>query len=1407
MNKRIKKSFVSAIILSLVLTLIPCDYTGLYANAADISGNEIIKKAEFVISDEADWMTFYENCRLDEWSRGRIVRLDADIDLTDEACEGFKGISSFSGTFMGNGHTISGVNLSEATESIGLFKYLEEDGVITNLTVSGEITTTDSDYILGGIVGVNAGSIRRCSFSGYVSGKGTTGGIAGYNGSTGTITYCTVSGTIQSAHTVGGICGENRGVISECANNAGVNSDSTWFEGEDTSSSSSLTLDSLLNTGVQTIKSGSDIGGIAGCSDGIIAGCTNNCIVGYLHTGKNVGGIVGRQSGNVIDCTNKGFVYGKQDVGGIVGQLEPRLTQEEAEALSTAVNDLHDYIEILTNDMGDMGDTLNGDIEELTEHADAAQKTTTAITDELTDVIEKDVEVVNDLAGRLDYVMDHIPGVLDNVDDALDAMEAIGDDLANIADDLDIITKAENDEYDYAKNNRLTLYYGQGGSLTSNVSSPEEGADVTLTITVNTDYVLKSLTKTVYGGDTEDVTAAVSNGTYSFTMPADNLTFRATFDYVGAYAYPYTPPVSPAGADVSAGSVSGNDVSGNVTITTESSEGGTLVCSAQSAKPGDEVTFAAAGDSDYCLKSLVVNGVDVTDSVSNGTYTYTIPSDMTGTLTAVAEFAKVILVITGEAGGTANYAVSDSKVYITVTAQTGAALDEPLTLTDSDGNSILYEKMYAETNIFSFDVTDSMMNGYPAYLYMTFTAESSQTTVDEAMDRISDNIKAFNECMQNISDINDRINEILDDGNGGTKDIDSLSRDEKEELEDLLKQLTTQTVKAGSIAGDILTDVGIVYEILSPYVEDAMKALSEDMKSLSEHYSDLTAGLKGTSSAIRSIVEYLNALDDIRFVNLSSNFDKNTEKLSTELSTIIKIMKRLNEDAGEYTDILLEDMDRVNDQLNLVFDLLIQRVDNLSNLASGEDLLEDHSADEDLEYACSEVSTSTNNGHVNGDTNVGGIVGAISRDGSEEGGDADGDETTESSFGARYIACAIVNECENNGFITIRTENGGGIAGSASLGYIKDSRSAGSVYSESASVVGGIAGYSAGTIGGCYSLTELSGTEYIGGIAGKAGAIRDSSSMASILSCDGVKGAISGAYLSDDDESDDLTAQRAGLRENYTNNRYVSSVLYGIDEVSYAGAAEPVTYKELTKDPDASAFFSKLEVVFLDEDENVVGRQSVKYGDGVDVIEYPDIVAEDGDYFEWTGLLYDHIEGNIVLRASSTANVVVLESENKTGGKTTGYAEGEFTERAQLEIEEVSLETTELPSAVKADDTSVCYSISITNGNLSAEDETKVRLLSPEGDNISAYVIKDGKWESLAVKDAGKYTEVTITGDSAIVCLAAKAKETNLPLIIGCSAAGVLAVLAAAGTAHKKKKKKKAVKAPEDKPEDEEEIL
>ena len=75
-----------------------------------------------------------------------------------------------------------------------------------------------------------------------------------------------------------------------------------------------------------------DTGGIAGYSSGIVESCINKATIGYPHIGYNVGGIVGRNCGYLHSCENTADIFGRKDVGGIAGQMEPYIAQNLTES-------------------------------------------------------------------------------------------------------------------------------------------------------------------------------------------------------------------------------------------------------------------------------------------------------------------------------------------------------------------------------------------------------------------------------------------------------------------------------------------------------------------------------------------------------------------------------------------------------------------------------------------------------------------------------------------------------------------------------------------------------------------------------------------------------------------------------------------------------------------------------------------------------------------------------------------------------------------------------------------------------------------------------------------------------------------------------------------------------------------
>ena len=255
-----------------------------------------------------------KDCSLDTYSTHRTVLLDADLDLVGQ---GFAGIPIFNGTFDGQGHTISNLNLVQDGSVVGFFRYLESDAVVQNLTLQGRAMPEGSRRTIGSVAGSNAGTVKNCSFVGVSSGVSMVGGIVGQNLSGGAVDGCTVTGSVYGAHFVGGIAGDNHGVIANCVNKASVNTKVEQNEID----ISSLTLKDLIGT--ENVADITDIGGVAGSSAGVVKNCQNLGTVGYQHMGYNVGGIVGSQTGYVTACTNYGTVYARKEAGGIVGQMEP----------------------------------------------------------------------------------------------------------------------------------------------------------------------------------------------------------------------------------------------------------------------------------------------------------------------------------------------------------------------------------------------------------------------------------------------------------------------------------------------------------------------------------------------------------------------------------------------------------------------------------------------------------------------------------------------------------------------------------------------------------------------------------------------------------------------------------------------------------------------------------------------------------------------------------------------------------------------------------------------------------------------------------------------------------------------------------------------------------------------------
>ena len=148
--------------------------------------------------------------------------------------------NKFKGTFDGNGHTIT-LNINSAGSHYqGAFAYIDAGGTVKNLITAGTIAAKNKNFI-GGIAGMNCGTIEKCWNKTNITGKSNVGGIVGTNGtysSSGakiqaTIKNCYNSGTINgTSSNIGGIVGSStNSILQKCASTGTVSTTNAFRGG------------------------------------------------------------------------------------------------------------------------------------------------------------------------------------------------------------------------------------------------------------------------------------------------------------------------------------------------------------------------------------------------------------------------------------------------------------------------------------------------------------------------------------------------------------------------------------------------------------------------------------------------------------------------------------------------------------------------------------------------------------------------------------------------------------------------------------------------------------------------------------------------------------------------------------------------------------------------------------------------------------------------------------------------------------------------------------------------------------------------------------------------------------------------------------------------------------------------
>jgi uncharacterized repeat protein (TIGR02543 family) len=204
----------------------------------------------------------------------------------------------FSGNFDGKGHTIKGL-LSCTNSTNGLFGYVGSGAVIDNVKIDDSYIEGSGNGV-GGVVGLNSGSVTNCTNNGNVvsvwldGGRrkaGSSGGVVGVNNDT--VANCSNTGNVYGVGSTGGVVGTNYKSVVNCSNEGKIGSNEEGY--------------ALVNGNMSAVKDYASIygtGGIVGLNREVNSSIENSYNLGSVYASDNAGGIAGIAQGVIVNCYN-----------------------------------------------------------------------------------------------------------------------------------------------------------------------------------------------------------------------------------------------------------------------------------------------------------------------------------------------------------------------------------------------------------------------------------------------------------------------------------------------------------------------------------------------------------------------------------------------------------------------------------------------------------------------------------------------------------------------------------------------------------------------------------------------------------------------------------------------------------------------------------------------------------------------------------------------------------------------------------------------------------------------------------------------------------------------------------------------------------------------------------------------
>ena len=1302
--------------LTLVAAMLPA---GLITVRADEPTDNTI-----YISTADELLEFAENCALDSWSVGKTAVLTADISLSGID---FEPIPTFSGIFDGGGHTISGLELSKGSTPTGFFSRVREGALVRDLRIVGTISASGSGSGVGGVVGSNAGTLISCGFSGVISGKYSVGGVVGDNLLSGELYDCSAVGSVEGESMTGGIVGNNAGTLVNCENHAGVNTAGTDRKLSLSDISIELDLSKLNESSLLgSMNVASDTGGVAGYSSGMVMSCRNYGVVGYQHIGYNSGGIAGRSSGFVSGCENHGSVYGRKDIGGIVGQSEPYVTLDLSEdnisKLKRQLDELSELADSTINDVGDSSDRMvdrlsgmNGYLNsaggtlkklgtQVSDSADAAVGEVNRLSNVAADVVTR----INSLSGTVDELALDVTEGLDKLSAATDELaetSAIGSDaLRELSEASDSAASAlesgrshADKIVDGADELRSSLQIKDSEKIRRSLDKIEDGFDELSAITGDLEAAVNSLLRTLRNcGWTEGAVSAVSD-------------LGAEIEDIGASMSAVSRELKKLSDALITDPEKLNSAAEEITAAFDSFAQASRELDSAIASAHSGMTKLSNG-----IKALSV-GIEIGDKAAVDAAFEQIKESLEELKTALdgirSGAERALSALRG-----ISYLDTEGIITAFEEMRDSAALA-----------SEAVRKLIGQLKVISENTSISLPNPERGRLLIASGFSDLKTATASLSASIKDFSSGMKRLRAGLSDLRDGI--AVNDASAVRKSLENINSylgDVAEDIraigrtvqelatvmdrmfmwgDDVAAELSNITAVISSAAGSVdrIADgvKGIrnsvsfddaAYNSGLDDIRDGARGLISDAKKLEESIKHIGGAMNTLGSAGDKLTSTLGTVSDS--IGSFTSASEHLSKLAKEAGSIFDYLAgvdpiQLPQSGGELkttanqlfsqlsgvskqVDLLCSDLSDMTGtlrddilEINDKFGEIRQTVSDI--FAGGQDYsLRDiftDTTEENIDSMTSgKIDSCANGGRVEGDINVGGVVGAMAV---EYELDPEDDAHDSSMLNRVYESRSAVSGCTNSGDVTSKKNCAGGICGRMELGVIQNSSNYGTIKSESGSEVGGIAGIASSKICGCYVLSSLSGAGYVGGIIGSG---KDNSTLGSgseVSDCVSIV-EITGA--------DEFYGAIAGCEGGtFKNNVYVSDTLRGVDRMSIDGGAQPIEYSSLMMNDDVPSDFETFTLRFVADGEELK-RLEFNYGDSFDQDVYPKIPEKEGYYAVWSLTELNELHFNTTVEAIYIRNVTAIASEQTRGGQPLILVEGSFDLSDRLTAESLPID-------------------------------------------------------------------------------------------------------------------------------------